>query len=231
VKLIVTNDDGYDAPGLRALLEICEALGTPVVVAPSGPQSAVGHRVTTRAPIALEEVDRDRFRVDGTPADCARIALRHVAPDADWLIAGINHGGNLGADVYISATVAAAREAALLGCRAISISQYVPPRWQVDWDLTRRRAERALRLLLERPLQSGSYWNVNLPAPPGRDVDLEIAFCALDPSPLPVGYRRIDDELIYSGDYHSRPRLPGRDVDVCFGGRIAITAIPLDLEK
>ncbi|MGH7787734.1 MAG: 5'/3'-nucleotidase SurE [Candidatus Binatia bacterium] len=229
VQLVLTNDDGIDAPGLAALEAAADSAGELVVVAPAGAQSGVGHQITTHAPIQVDALAPRRLRVAGTPADCARIALTTIAPHAAWLLSGINRGGNLGADVYTSGTVAAAREAALLGYRAIALSQYVARERALDWELTVRRVAAVLALLLARPLEPGHFWNVNLPHPPGDETVLPIVFCGLDTRPHGVRYRRDGDRYTYVGDYHERPRHPGRDVDVCMGGRIAVTKVTLEI--
>ncbi|HYH66006.1 MAG TPA: 5'/3'-nucleotidase SurE, partial [Urbifossiella sp.] len=99
MKLLVTNDDGIDADGIAALLVAARTVGEPVVVAPAGPQSGVSHAVTTGTAVRVEERDGGHA-VFGTPADCVRVGLLHVVPDARFVLAGVNHGGNLGADVY-----------------------------------------------------------------------------------------------------------------------------------
>lgn len=111
MKLLLTNDDGIDADGLHALLTAVRGLGEPVVVAPAGPQSGVSHAVTTDGPVRVEPRGDGRFAVRGTPADCVRVVLHRLCPDAGLVLSGINHGGNLGADVYYSGTVVAVREA------------------------------------------------------------------------------------------------------------------------
>ena len=133
MKVVLTNDDGIEAPGLAALITIISEIAAPVVVAPRIEQSGAAHRVTARLPISFREAGENRYWVDATPADCARVALKHLAPDADWLVSGINPGANLGSDVYNSGTVAAAREAAILGCRSIAISQYISRGHPIDW--------------------------------------------------------------------------------------------------
>ncbi len=115
MKIVLTNDDGIDSPGLETLNRCAEQLGDVIIVAPQNAQSGIAHRVTTREPIRVNQLGPDRHSVDGTPADCVRIALKVISPDTDWLISGINAGANLGSDVYNSGTVAAAREAAILG--------------------------------------------------------------------------------------------------------------------
>ncbi len=229
MQLVITNDDGVDAPGLAALTEAAAELGTPIVIAPAAAQSGVGHMLTTDTPIGVDTLAPRRYRVDGRPADCTRIALTHLAPDAAWVLSGVNHGANLGVDVYTSGTVAAAREAALLGCRALAISQYIGREREVDWQLTARRAAAVLRVLWMRELEPGHFWNVNLPHPADDAVDLPIVFCAIDTQPHAVRYQRTGDVYVYQGDYHARPRQPGRDVDVCMAGAIAITKVTLEI--
>jgi 5'-nucleotidase len=113
MKLLLSNDDGIDAPGLAALFDAAREFGEAVIVAPAGPQSGVSHAVTFERAVRLEERSPTHFALHGTPADCARLGLLRVVPDAKWVLSGINHGANLGADVYYSGTVAAVREAVL----------------------------------------------------------------------------------------------------------------------
>ena len=140
MKIVITNDDGFGEPGIEALQNIMQTLGEVVVVAPKRPHSFAGHRVTMKEDIPVEQVDSRKFVVDGTPADCTRLALKALAPDADWVVAGINPGANLGTDVYQSGTVAAGREAAILRVRAIAISQYVSRRGTIEWEHTQAQA-------------------------------------------------------------------------------------------
>jgi len=228
VQLILTNDDGIGEPGLDALEELARAHGETLVVAPAVQQSGVGHAVTTSRPIQLHEHGSTRYAIEGTPADCARVALRSLSePTASgrWLLAGINQGANLGVDTYVSGTVAAAREAAILGCPAIAISQYVARHRSPDWRRCVERARPILEVLLAREPAPGSFWNVNLPHPADESADCAVVFCEVDPSPTAVRYRRSGDYLEWHADYHQRPRRPGHDIDVCFGGRIAVTRI------
>src|SRR5262245_7937110 len=134
MKLLLSNDDGIGAPGLEALLQAARTIGDPVVVAPAGPQSGVSHAVTAHGPLRIEPRGNDRFAVHGTPADCARIGLLKLVPDAAWVLSGINHGGNLGADVYYSGTVAAVREAVLHGWPGVAVSQYRHEKREFDWE-------------------------------------------------------------------------------------------------
>lgn len=227
MKIVLTNDDGIDEPGLQALAKCLGGCRELVIVAPKLAQSGVGHKITTAEPIVVEEVGFNRFAVEGTPADCARIALRSIAPDADWLIAGINPGANLGMDVYNSGTVAAAREASILGCKSIAISQYIAKGYSVDWHITGHHSGPALRMLISQPLGKGVFWNVNLPHPLRLDSKPIVKECDLDANAHHVGYRIENGTYIYERRYHDRPREAGKDVAICFGGSISITRMTI----
>ena len=156
-----------------------------------------------------------------------RVGLHGVAADAAWVLAGINAGGNLGADVWHSGTVAAVREAVLHGFPGIAFSQYHKKGWPIDWQCAASWVVPVLRRLLTQPWQPGVFWSVNLPhLEPGAPVP-EVVFCPLDPGPLPLSFRREGDSFHYDGDYHGRRRRPGCDVDVCFRGSIAVTRLAL----
>jgi 5'-nucleotidase len=239
-SIVLSNDDGVEAPGLAALAEVLSSKADCLIVAPSGPQSGVGHAVTTNRPMVLQELGSQRFGLDGTPADCVRVALgergafarKQLGDTAKapplWLIAGINHGANLGMDVYISGTAAAAREAAILGFPAIAISQYVAKHRQPDWQATAERAAQALEVLLVRPPRAGSFWNVNLPHPADESTGHDIVFCPVDPSPHAFRYETRDGELHWISDFHNRPRRQGHDIDTCMSsGQIAISELPI----
>lgn len=231
MKLVLTNDDGYGAPGLEVLVDLFSSDHDVVVVAPKDPQSGVGHRVTTRDPICVRELDSNRFSVAGTPADCARIALKSLVPDVDWLVAGINPGANLGSDVYNSGTVAAAREATILGHSAIAISQYIAREKTIDWEITGEHARRVLNFLMARELESGSFWNVNLPHPLRVESRPDYSICALDIHPHLYRYRISGDSYLYEGTIHERPFDTGTDVAQCFSGNVAITPIIIQTSR
>jgi 5'-nucleotidase len=227
LKIVLTNDDGFNAPGLDALLAAVQTYSDPMILAPETAQSGVGHQVTTHAPLRVRQRSKNRFSVGGTPADCVRLALKLFASDADWVIAGINPGANLGSDIYQSGTVAAAREAAILGCRALAISQYIARNCQVDWEITGFFASQIIEMLLKRNLPIGSYWNVNLPHPLARQDSINHRFCTPDTNPHKYTYKRDGDRYIYSGTIHERPRYPDHDVAVCFGGEVSISRLAI----
>jgi 5'-nucleotidase len=229
MRVIITNDDGIDAPGIHALCAAAARLPhlELIVVAPQGAWSGCGHALTTGRTFAVEARPRtewaaQRWAVAGTPADCVRAALTHLAPGAQAVLSGINHGGNLGFDVHCSGTVAAAREAASHGVRGIACSHYQRRGLAVDWTQAATWLAGILPELLAEPR---GYVSVNLPhlepgsAPPAAQR------CPLDPSPLPLAMDYSSEGLRYCGDYHQRERIPGADVDVCMGGRISIVEV------
>jgi 5'-nucleotidase len=227
MKFLLTNDDGMEAPGLESLLQAAARIGEPVLVAPAGPLSGCSHQVTTGRPIRVVQLQPNRFVVHGTPADCVRVALHDILPDPDWVLSGINAGGNLGADVHHSGTVAAVREGVLHGRPGIALSHYRKKNLSLDWQRASAWADRLLRELLDRPRTPGTFWNVNLPHLDAASPEPQIVFCPLDLGPLPLSYRRDGEMLHYDGDYHRRQRQPGADVDVCFRGHIAVSALSL----
>jgi 5'-nucleotidase len=231
LKIIVTNDDGIDAPGLAVLVSILETFGEVVVVAPETPQSWISHKVTVHQPIQVQKIRKNWFKVSGTPADCSRIALKVIMPEADWLASGINPGANLGSDVYNSGTVAAAREAAILGCKAMAISQYIAAGKSIDWTITSNIASKIIALLLQKNLKPGDYWNINLPHSFRESGSVVIKFCRLDTNPHQYSFEKKGDFYSYTGTIHNRPRDKGKDVDMCFSGNISVTGLSVGCTK
>jgi 5'-nucleotidase len=225
MKYLLTNDDGIDAPGLTALAEAAKVLGPLFMVAPHTHLSGCGHRVTTDQPIRLFRKEELRWAIDGTPADCVRVALARLAPDVTWVLSGINHGGNLGADVYHSGTVAAVREAALHGKPAVALSHYIKRGLELDWPRVQRWVRQVLAELFAQPWTPGMFWNVNLPHLAADEPEPRVIHCPLDAGPLPLSFRHDGDCLHYDGNYHQRKRGRGSDIDVCFTGNIAVTRL------
>ena len=223
--LVLTNDDGIDAPGLAALRQA--AGNGAVVAAPAHAHSGCGHQVTVHKPLEVHQREEGVFAIEGTPVDCTRLALTHLCPDATYVLSGINAGGNLGADVYISGTVAAAREAAFLGLPGIAVSHYKKGGLAIDWEQAARWTRRVLAEIFEKPIIRRTYWSVNLPhLEPGAD-EPQLVWCDVCTRPLPVAYRVEGGAYHYQGVYADRERTPGSDVDHCFGGRIAISELRL----
>ncbi|ALF53756.1 stationary phase survival protein SurE [Nostoc piscinale CENA21] len=224
MTIILTNDDGIDAPGIKALLRAVNSENV-IVAAPKDHQSGCGHQVTTTRSINIQQRSEQEYAIAGTPADCVRIAISQICPDTKLVLSGINAGGNLGVDVYISGTVAAVREAAMNGIPGIAISHYRKAKLNFDWELAARLTSEVLADLIQRPLESGCFWNVNLPHLQPGELDPKMVFCQPCNKALPINYRVNGNEFYYVGEYGKRDRTPGSDVDVCFSGNIAITQL------
>ena len=141
-------------------------------------------------------------------------------------MSGLNHGGNLGVDIHMSGTVAGAREGAILGCRALSISQVMSAKHPPDAERIRRMTTRVLAELVAKPLPLGQLYNVNLPFAPESE-DPEIVLCSPDPSPHDVRYGHDQGAYTYAGVFLNRGRTPGCDVDVVLNGKIAVSALSI----
>jgi len=226
VRILVTNDDGWDAPGLAALKALAGRFGQVFVLAPRDPHSYAGHRVTTDCPLELAETGSQEFTLTGTPADCVRLAVTTLFPDIDWVLSGINRGGNLGADIFTSGTVAAVREAALLGRPGIAVSQYIRKGMALDWERSGELALPVIEQLIAEGCPPKAYWNLNLPHLEAGKSPAVIR-CVPDNEPLDVRFRRDGDRFHYDGSYVSRRRTPGRDVEQCFGGSITVSRLSL----
>ena len=223
---MVTNDDGWDAPGLAALKKLARQLGQVFVLAPRDPHSYASHRVTTDGPLILAETGPQEFTLTGTPADCVRVAVSTLFPEIDWVLAGINRGGNLGADIFTSGTVAAVREAALLGRPGIAISQYIRKGMTLDWERSGEMALPVIEQLIAEGCPPKGYWNVNLPHVETPDL-CNVIRCAPDVEPLDVRFRKDGDRFHYDGSYTGRRQTAGRDVEQCFGGSITVSCLSL----
>lgn len=227
--VLITNDDGIDAEGLQALKRsVCVYLPDAEVytVAPAGPMSQVGHRVTTQEPISYRQTGEREWALGGTPADCVRAALFALVPRrVDWVFSGINHGGNLGQDIFISGTLAAAREAAYHGVPAVGFSHYLRRDLAVDWDRAVRWVCQSLGQIVKDDQRDGEYWNVNLPHLAAGEPEPELVITRPERGALPVQFGTEDGFLKYGGIYSQRPYSPGTDVAACFGGQVSLSRL------
>jgi len=241
VNLLITNDDGVDAAGLFALFNAAKRFGSPLVVAPKACHSIKSHAVTMNRAIHVEQVRDQRFGThhtsSGTPADCVRLALRHLPIEpVEVVLSGINHGANAGVDVFYSGTVAAAREAVILGKTGIAVSQLIRPSRSDNWDLTTELAARALGEVLAHgdAVDSPQFININLPDLHDIDQLKGIRRCPLTPGPLetsfrsPPGAATTSYETDYTGRYFNRPTTPGYDFHYLLDNWITITPLLID---
>lgn len=168
MRILLTNDDGINAPGLYVLEKIAAQLSDDIwICAPSEEQSGAGHSLSLNRPVRLREHAPKRFSVTGTPTDAVTLALRKVLPGKpDLILSGVNRGANLGDDVTYSGTVAAAIEGALAGIRSIALSQVYSKETLADnvpFDAAEAWGAKVLRPLLDAPFPERTLVNVNFP--------------------------------------------------------------------
>ncbi|MCO6495797.1 MAG: 5'/3'-nucleotidase SurE [Bacteroidetes bacterium] len=165
--ILVSNDDGITAPGLRVLVEIAKKIGRVIVVAPDGPQSGMGHAITVNQPLRVEQMDifenAEAFQTTGTPVDCVKLAIdKLLITKPDLLLSGINHGNNSSINVIYSGTMSAAVEGAINGIPSIgfSLTDYS---YHADFEPAVPYIEKIIHNLLQNPLPPNSLLNVNIP--------------------------------------------------------------------
>ena len=235
-RILVTNDDGINAPGLKVLEKVAKSLSRDVwIVAPEIEQSGTGHSLTLRRPLQVRRLSPRRFAVDGTPTDCVLLAVNHIIPKRrpDLVLSGVNRGGNMGEDVTYSGTIAAAMEATQLGSPAIAMSQSRDGGLTVRWHTAETHAAQVIRRLTAAGWPEGVLVNVNFPnvaasAVTGirvvrqgrRQQGIEVV-----PMKDPLGR-----PYLWIGDFLSDDSI-GRDTDLAAmrNGAIAVTPLHLDL--
>jgi 5'-nucleotidase len=165
--ILVSNDDGITAPGIRALVEAVSELGEVVIVAPDSPQSGMGHAVTISKPLRMDKTDIYgdilAYQCSGTPADCVKLAVDKVLHrKPDLLVSGINHGSNSSINVLYSGTMSAAMEGAIEGIKAIGFS-LCNFSYDADFSVAKKVAKLIAQNVLENGLPVGTLLNVNIP--------------------------------------------------------------------
>lgn len=173
--ILVTNDDGYDAPGVNALAEVASKFGDVYVVAPDKPQSGMGHAITINATLRTKEIKTDApykvFSTTGTPADCVKLAVKKVLPRTpDFVFSGINHGSNASINVIYSGTMSATIEACIEGIPAVGFS-LCDFSIEADFTASKIYAEKIIQQVLENKLPTGVCLNVNFPKGPPETIN------------------------------------------------------------
>ena len=235
-RILLSNDDGIHAPGLKHLERVVRGLAKDVwTVAPELEQSASAHSLTLRRPLRIRKLSRRRFAVDGTPTDAVLLAVMQVMKDRppDLVLSGINRGGNMGEDVTYSGTVAAAMEAALLGIPAIALSLNVAPGGNARWATAEAHTPEVLRRLAAESWPGNVFVNVNFPdvepeavtgiraASQGRRKPGGAIYEAIDPAGRP--YYWITSTRAF--EEHAA----GSDLEIVYAGGIAVSPMHLDL--
>jgi 5'-nucleotidase len=240
MRILITNDDGYHAPGLKVLEEIAAAFSDDIwVVAPAEEQSGAGHSLTLSRPIRVRQHGDKRYAVAGTPTDAVMMALARIMKDTppDLILSGVNRGANLAEDVTYSGTVSAAMEGALAGVRSIALSQVYAREGMGDtvpFEAASAWGQRVLRPLIDAPLAARTLVNINFPAGPADAVKgIRIASQGLrDYGRLKVDTRRDPRGYEYHwfslGPVISTPA-HATDLEAVADGYVAVTPLHLDL--
>ncbi|MDQ1849166.1 5'/3'-nucleotidase SurE [Gemmobacter fulvus] len=248
MRILITNDDGINAPGLEVLTEIATAIAGPEgevwTVAPAFEQSGVGHCISYTHPMMIAKLGPNRYAAEGSPADCVLAALYDVLQGAkpDLVLSGVNRGNNSAENALYSGTIGGAMEAALQGIPAIALSQFMGPQTSEladPFEAARVHGTAVVRALLDKGLWQAEadyriFYNVNFPPVAAADVKgskvaaqgfrRDTSFSA-DPHISPSGKRFL---WIKGGPQHA-PTLPGTDAAVNLDGYISITPMRADL--
>ncbi|RXR35536.1 5'/3'-nucleotidase SurE [Flavobacterium piscinae] len=166
--ILITNDDGISAPGIRALIEVMKQLGEVVVVAPDSPQSAMGHAITINNTLFINKVNfdsevKEEYSCSGTPVDCVKLAVNEILKQKpDLCVSGVNHGSNSSINVIYSGTMSAAVEAGIEGIPAIGFS-LLDYNWNADFEPVKNAIKTIASQVLENGLPEGVILNVNFP--------------------------------------------------------------------
>lgn len=240
MHILLTNDDGINAPGLEALEEIARALDPSrvTVVAPEYDQSGVAHSLSLNDPLRLRQVGEDRFAIKGTPTDCVIMAIHRLFEGRrpDLVLSGVNRGHNVAEDVTYSGTVAGAMEGTILGVTSFALSQSYATgdRERIPWSTAITHAPRVIRRVLEAGVSPSTLVNINFPNC-GPDEIAGVSVCAQgkrDAALLRIDERRDGRNIPYYWigfeKQRSTPR-PGSDLAALADKRIAVTPLRVDL--
>lgn len=236
MKILVCNDDGYRAPGLRALREALQGLAELTVVAPERNHSGASNALTLEVPLRVTEVEPHFFFVTGTPTDCVHLAISGLFDfEFDMVVSGINNGENLGDDVLYSGTVAAAIEGRFLGLPTVAFSLRRPTEGEMDYSAAAGVARRVVQQLIAQPLAQNTILNVNVPHRPASELR-GFQACRL-------GHRHRAERVQPGQDPRGRPIYwvgpagegkdegPGTDFFAVAEGFVAVTPLQVDLTR
>lgn len=236
MHVLVSNDDGVDAPGIRCLAEAMRELGRVTVVAPDRNRSGASNSLTLEQPVRVHELEPGRYRVNGTPTDCVHLALLGLLDkDPDIVVSGINDSANLGDDVIYSGTVAAAIEGRYLGHPAVAVSLVSRDHRPQHFETAARAAVLVVQQLLKDPLPADTILNLNVPDLPFDELGgFEVTR---------LGHRHRAEPCVRQQDPRGRevwwigpagPEQdagPGTDFDAVRRGFVSITPLQVDLTR
>jgi len=247
-RMLVTNDDGIDAPGLVSAVNIARALSDDVwVFAPAEEMSGASHSLSLSKPMRLFEIEEKRFAVTGTPTDCVMVATRHVLRDnpPDLVISGVNFGQNIAEDVSYSGTVAGAKEGTVFGIKSVALSQAVlftgkPGEWAPRFEIAEKHGPALIEKLLDIDWPAETLINVNFPhidindnpqirivKQGKRDRSILGLEERVDPRGLSYFWYSFDRLVDENGDLVYTPG-KGTDIEAITQGHIAVTPLQMD---
>jgi len=234
MRILLSNDDGYQAPGLKALAEGLAAIATINVVAPERNRSGASNSLTLERPLRANTMDNGFISVDGTPTDCVHLAITGLLTDEpDMVVAGINDGANMGDDVLYSGTVAAATEGRFLGFPAIAVSMasHAPKYFETGARVAREMVER----VRQHPLSADTIININVPDLPYEELKGYQA--------TRLGHRHKAEPVVKTSDPRGRTIYwvgpagaeqdagPGTDFHAVREGYVSVTPLKIDLTR
>ncbi len=239
VRILLTNDDGVFAPGLRALRKELQRLGDVTVIAPAQEQSGVGHSITLLHPLVVKPVDDEEgavlgYSVEGSPADCVKLAVLELLDrPPDLIVSGINAGSNAGINVLYSGTVAAAIEGAFFKITSVAVSLELAEHF--DYPHAAKNAVRVIEKILANSPEQGSLFNINLPAH-SRGEPKGVRVVPMGVGRYGEGFERRKDPrgrtyywMTYAPPYHLDG--PETDVTSLTEGYITVTPLHFDMTK
>lgn len=239
-RILITNDDGIAAEGLKYLEKIARTLSDDVwVVAPETEQSGVGHSLTLHTPVRVRRIEEKRFAVMGTPTDCVLLAIKELIPakkKVSLILSGVNRGSNVADDVTYSGTIAAAMEGAILGVPSIALSQMyddADAKQHMHWETPLHFAPKIIAKLIDNGWPKNTLINLNFPARIAQKTK-GIKVCSQGKRLMNVKlHERMDPKgrpyFWLGGERDNTPEKPNVDVDFLHQGYITITPIDLDL--
>jgi len=237
LKILISNDDGYRAEGLRALNEALSQVAQTTVVAPDRNRSGASNSLTLDVPLRVMSYDENKYLVvNGTPTDCVHLAISGLFDfEHDMVVSGINDGANLGDDVLYSGTVAAAIEGRFLGLSAIAVSLVIQPGSGQHFDTAARVALELVMRVQRTPLHRATILNVNVPDLPYEELKGYQA--------TRLGFRHRSERIVRSEDPRGRPVYwvgaagvghdagPGTDFHAVANGYVSVTPLQIDLTR
>ncbi len=239
MRILLTNDDGIHAPGLQVLEEIARTLSDDIwIVAPQEEQSAAGHSLTISRPLRMRQHGEKHYSVAGTPTDAVMMAVGHLMKDGrpDLILSGVNRGANLAEDVTYSGTVSAAMEGAIMGVRAIALSQVYAREGMGDaipFEAAAGWGERVIRALIAQPARAKTLINVNFPALPANEIKgIRVArqgFHDVERNRIVPGVDPRGYPYFWFGLDHSDSAPRGSDLEACAQGYVSVTPLHFDL--